>query len=40
MEEYVRVNRARWDELVGIHVPSAFYDVRWLQSGTHLPVAH
>ena len=33
MEEYLKVNRAFWDELVGIHVPSAFYDVDSFKAG-------
>lgn len=33
MEEYLEANRARWDELVGIHVPSAFYDVDGFKAG-------
>jgi SAM-dependent methyltransferase len=33
MEEYTEANRARWDELVPIHLRSAYYDVDGFKSG-------
>jgi len=26
-EEYMHINQQRWDEMVGVHAKSAFYDV-------------
>jgi SAM-dependent methyltransferase len=33
MDEYLRANQARWDELVPIHLRSAFYDVEGFKAG-------
>src|SRR5205085_3637204 len=32
-EEYMRINQQRWDEMVGVHAKSAFYDVAGFKAG-------
>ena len=32
-EEYMHINQQRWDEMVGIHEKSAFYDVAGFKAG-------
>ena len=33
MDQHLRVNRARWDELVPIHLRSRFYDLETFKAG-------
>src|ERR1700736_215366 len=32
-EEYMHINQQRWDEMVGVHEKSAFYDVAGFKAG-------
>ena len=32
-EEYMHINQQRWDEMVGVHAKSAFYDVAGFKAG-------
>src|SRR5947207_9487917 len=32
-EKYMRINQQRWDEMVGVHEKSAFYDVAGFKAG-------
>ena len=33
MEDYLKVNREKWDELTGIHARSEHYDVEGFKAG-------
>ena len=32
-EKYMHINQQRWDEMVGVHEKSAFYDVAGFKAG-------
>jgi len=34
-EEYMHINQQRWNEMVGVHEKSAFYDVAGFKAGRH-----